>query len=70
MVDRERLMSRVREQAEKKWDTASITAWVSRLARDGIPAKGIGAAEAVRRKPAVLDLVQQRAEDCTYLGRI
>jgi hypothetical protein len=70
MVDREKIMDRVREQAEKKWDTASIGLWVSKLAKDGIPAKGIEPQEAVRRKQEVLDNVQRRAEDCTFLGRI
>ncbi len=70
LVDREKIMARVNEQAEKKRDTESIRAWVGRLSRDGIPARGIDSAEAVRRKPEVLDLVQRKAEDCTYLGRI
>ncbi len=70
MVDRERLMARVREQAEKRFDTESIGVWLSKLTKDGIPSRGISPAEAIKRKQEVLDLVQRRAEDCTFLGRI
>jgi hypothetical protein len=70
MVDREEIMDRVREQAEKKWDTESIGAWLSRLSKEGIPSSGISLQEAVRRKQEVLDGIQRRAEDCTYVSGI
>ncbi len=70
MVDRERLQAKVREQAEKTWDVASITAWLNKVAEEGVPSKGISHHEAVGRKLEVLDLVQRQAEDCTFVGRI
>ncbi len=70
MFDRENLMARVREQAEKQWDVVPIKAWLDRVAKDGIPAKVVSAGEAVGRKQEVLDRVQHRAEDCTFLGRV
>ncbi len=70
MVDRGKIMAEVREQAEKRWDSESIRAWLRRLSTDGIPAKGIDPQEAVQKKQKVLDLVQLRAEECTFLGRI
>ncbi len=70
MVDREKIMAKVREQAEKRWDSDSIRAWLRRLSTDGMPAKGIDPREAIQKKPEVLDMVQLRAEECTFLGRI
>ncbi len=70
MVDRDRIMARVREQAEKTWDTESIAAWVRKVSTEGIPARGIDPKQAVQRKQEVLDRMQRRAEDCTFLGRI
>jgi hypothetical protein len=70
MVDGERLLARALEQAEKKWDTDSIRAWLDAVARDGIAAWGISPQEAIQRKREVLDRVQQRAEECTFLGHV
>ncbi len=49
MVDRERLQAEVREQAEKTWDVGSIIAWLNKVAKEGIPSKGISHQEAVIR---------------------
>ena len=70
MVDRERLLARAHERFEKKWDTGAIKSWFDIVTRDGIPNRGIRPDDAIQRRGEVLDRVQRRAEDCTFLGHI
>jgi hypothetical protein len=70
MVDRERLLAAARERFEKKWDVGAIKSWFDTVTRDGIPDRGIPPGEAIQRRNEVLDRVQRRAEDCTFLGHI
>ena len=70
MVEHEKLKARVKEQAEKVWDTKSIEDWFKRMARDGIPSEVVKSKEAVAGKQRILDGIQQRAEECTYLSHV
>ena len=69
MVDYEKLREAVEKQAEKAWDTKSIEGWFSRLAKDGIASK-VDPKGLVIDKPRILELVQRRAEECTYLSHV
>ena len=70
MVEYEKLREAVKKQAEKAWDTKSIGDWFSRIAKDGIASKKIDPKGLVIDKPRILELVQRRAEECTYLGHV
>jgi len=69
MVDYEKLRERVEKQAEKAWDTKSIEGWFSRIAKEGIASK-VDPKEVAADKPRILELVQRRAEECTYLSHV
>ena len=64
------LRARIEEQAEKVWDTASIEEWFKRLSAEGIPRKEFDRKDIASRKQELLDQVQRRAEDCTFLSHI
>jgi hypothetical protein len=70
MVDRERLLASAGEKFEKKWDAGAIKSWFDVVTRDGIPHRGISPGDAIQRRQEVLDRVQRRAEECTFLGHI
>ena len=70
MVEHENLRAMVKKQAEKLWDTRSIQAWFERMAKDGIPDKVVEPKEVVAGSKRVLDGIQQRAEECTFLSHV
>ena len=70
MVDYEKLNEKIRMQAEKVWDTASIEAWLRKITTDGIPKRVLDTRDIVNRKDEILNGVQHRAEDCTFLSYI
>lgn len=69
-MEREKLIARVQQQAEKMWDSQSIEAWFKRLERDGIPPKKLDPKVITARKQQILDGVQRRAEDCAFLCHV
>ncbi len=70
MVDKEMLIKRAQELAEKAWDRPSIEGWFKKLGRDGIPRKTLDPKDILARKQGILDGIQQRGEDCTFLGHV
>ncbi len=70
MVEHEKLKARVKEQAERVWDTRSIEAWFKRLEKEGIPGKVIAPKEVAAGKRRILKGIQERAEECTYLSHV
>ncbi len=70
MAQSEEVLARAQELAEKVWDNRSIEAWFKRLERDGIPRKTLDPKDILARKQEILDGIQRRAEDCTFLGHL
>ena len=70
MMQTDELKARIEEQARKAWDTVSIGAWLKGLTTGGIPRKVLDFRHIADRRQAILDGVQVRAEECTFLGRI
>ncbi len=70
MVDHEKTRARVQELAERAWDTASITKWLRGLTSDGIPKRVLDPSDMVARKERVLESVERRAQDCTFLSHV
>lgn len=68
MTDYETLKKKVQQLAEKNWDTEAIKTWASRLDKEGIPRKTLLPEETVAHKDAILDRVQQKAEECEFLS--
>ena len=70
MVELEQLRTRIDEQAQRVWDRAAIAAWLKGVAEGGIAPKTLDRKELVASKEHVLERVQKRAEECTYLSGI
>ncbi|HSB65929.1 MAG TPA: C-GCAxxG-C-C family protein [Anaerolineales bacterium] len=69
MADYGALRAKVQELAERDWDLAGIEARHTQLLSDGIPAKILDRNEVIANRQAILDRVQQRAEEYNYLAR-
>jgi hypothetical protein len=70
MVDHGMLITRAHELVDKAWDSPSIESWFKKLERDGIPRKTLDPKDILARKQGILDRIQQRGEDCTFLGHV
>ena len=70
MVEYKQLNEKIRRQAEKVWDVASIGAWLRGITANGIPKKTLDLKEIANHKEQVLDRVQLRAEECTFLSHV
>jgi len=70
MVEYEQLNEKIQKQAEKAWDIASIGTWLRRITANGIPKKTLDREEIANNKEQILDRVQLRAEECTFLSHI
>ncbi len=68
MTDYEALKKKVQQLAVKTWDTEAIQAWFNKLDEEGIPRKTLLPEETVAHKEAILDRVQQKAEECEFLS--
>lgn len=67
MVDYSALKKRVAELAEKVWDVPAIEARIRKLSEEGIPRKTLDPREMLANKEQILDRVQQRAEEYTFM---
>jgi len=67
MADYEALEARVKELAEREWDTPAIEARIKKLSRDGISRKKLDPKEMLASKEQILDRVQRRAEDYNFI---
>ena len=67
MADYEALKAKVQELAERDWDVPAIEARMKRLSQDGIPRKKLDPKEILANKEQILDRVQRRAENTTFL---
>ncbi len=70
MADHDRIAARVQGLAERAWDTASIAKWLGGLTSEGIPKKVLDPSDIVARKERVLESVERRAQDCTFLSHV
>jgi len=68
MADYEALKGKVRELAEKLWDTPAIEARFRKLAAQGIPRKKLKWDEILSNKRQILERVQRRAEEYEFLS--
>ena len=67
MADYEALEARVKELAEREWDTPAIEARIKKLSRDGISRKKLDPKEMLANKEQILDRVQRRAEEYNFI---
>ena len=70
MVDYKQLNDKIQRQAEKVWDVTSIGVWLKRITANGIPQKTLDLKEIANHKEHILDRVQLRAEECTFLSHV
>jgi C_GCAxxG_C_C family probable redox protein len=67
VADYEALKKKADELAEKEWDAPAIEARVKKMFAEGIPEKKLDPKEILASREQILDRVQQRAEEYTFL---
>jgi len=67
MADHGALQARVRELAERAWDTPALESRIRKLSRDGIPRKKLDPQEMLANREQILDRVQRRAEENNFI---
>lgn len=69
MADYEALRTKVQELAERDWDLVAIEARHKRLLVEGIPLKALDRDEITANPQAILERVEQMAEEYNYFAR-
>ena len=65
----ETLKAKVRELAERDWDTPAIESRARKLLEDGIPGKVLDTRDLLVHEQQILDRVQMRAEEYNFIAR-
>jgi hypothetical protein len=68
MPDFDSLKAKVRELAERDWDSKGIEERLTKLMQDGIPRKALNRDEIVANKQQILDRAQLRGEEYEFLS--
>jgi C_GCAxxG_C_C family probable redox protein len=69
MPDYAALKKKVDELAKREWDVAAIEARIRKLAKEGIPKKKLDPKELLANKQQILNRVQLRAEENSFILR-
>lgn len=67
MISKETVKQKTEELAQRDWDVEGITARFRKLEKEGIPRKKLNREELIANKDQILDRVQKRAEEFTFI---